>query len=384
MDGVTISDRPYQICVRCLMDTTNPFTRFDEEGVCSFCREYETAVKTFMLSETETRKEFAQLVDRMKEAGRGKEYDCLLGVSGGVDSSYLAYIVKQLGLRTLAVQFDNGWNSELAVKNIEVLCTKLGMDLHTYVVDWEEFRDLQLAFFRSGVANLEAPSDHGIFAALYRIADQYRIKYILDGNNLVTEQISVRAYGYNYGDIKQLRAIYERFGSGKLRTFPQMGLLRLIYYQKVRGIRQISLLNYVPYNKAEAIKTLEREVGWRNYGGKHQESIITRFHQAYVLPRKFKLDKRRAHLSNLIFSGQMTREEALAELAKPPYAPEMIEADCEYFIKKLVITESEFERIMAEPPKSYRDYPNEEWLYDLYAGLGRSRNALRLVLRRKQ
>ncbi len=358
-----------RMCVRCVMDTTNPDIRFDENGVCNFCHAYETAAKATLLPEPEAHRKLEQTVREIKIAGQGKEYDCILGLSGGVDSSYLACKLKELGLRALAVQFDNGWNSELAVKNIELLCNKLAMDLYTYVVDWEEFRDLQLAFLRASVANVEAPSDHGIFAALYRVAAERGIRYIINGNNVVTEQISVRAYGYNFYDLKQINGIHKRFGKVKLKTYPRMGFFKKLYYERVDGIKSISLLNYMPYVKSEAMAFLEREFGWRYYGGKHHESIITRFHQSYILPTKFGLDKRQAHLSNLIYSGQMTREDALEELSRPPCAPTLIEEDREYVAKKLGLTDDEFDRIMTEPPKSYKDYPNDEWLYTLYGTL---------------
>lgn len=363
-------ERPYQICVRCVMDTTHPEITFDDDGVCNFCYEYHTVAKRALLPEDEARHELERIIQTLKVSGKGSDYDCLLGVSGGVDSSYLAYMLKEFGLRALAVQFDNGWNSELAVRNIELLCEKLDLDLYTYVVDWREFRDLQVAFLKASVANVEAPSDHGIFATLYRVADRHEIKYIINGNNIMTEQIQVPSYGYAYGDLKQLRGIHARFGKIKLKTFPQMGFFKRHYYEMVRGIRSISLLNYLPYNKSEAIRTLEQKLGWRYYGGKHFESIITRFHQSYILPTKFGLDKRKAHLSNLIFSGQITRAEALKELQAPPCAPTLIEEDLEYVIKKLGLTEAEFQEIMALPPKNYKDYPNEEWLYSAYAALG--------------
>jgi len=367
----------YQICVRCVMDTTNPNISFDSDGVCNFCHEYEAAAKAILLPEPDARRKLESIVNEIKRAGKDKEYDCILGVSGGVDSSYLAYRLRELGLRVLAVQFDNGWNSELAVKNIQLLCEKLGMDLYTYVVDWEEFRDLQLAFIKSSVSNIEAPSDHGIFASLYKIADERRIKYIIDGNNIVTEQISVLAYGWRYDDLRQLRAIQRKFGTVKLRTFPQMGFWKRQYYQRIRRIKRVSLLNYMPYIKSDAMRSLESELGWRNYGGKHCESIITRFHQSYILKNKYKMDKRRAHLSNLIFSGQLSRASALEELQSPSCPASLIEQDRNFVIKKLGLTEAEFTNIMATPAKSYRDYPNSERLYNMYEKLAKRLNRLR-------
>ena len=373
--------RSYRVCSRCVMDTTHADIVFDENGVCNYCYEYEIAARA-LLPEPKRSKKLNEIIATIKTAGKKKEYDCILGVSGGVDSSYLACKLKEFGLRTLAVQFDNGWNSELAVKNIEMLCKKLEIDLFTYVVDWEEFRDLQLSFLKASVANVEAPSDHGIFATLFQVADKHNIKYIVNGNNLVTEQIRVLDYGHSFWDLSQIRGIHAIYGNRKLKTFPQISFWKRLYFEKIKGIKSISLLNYMPYNKRCAKEFLNREMGWRDYGGKHHESIITRFHQTFILMRKFGVDKRRGHLSNLIFSGQLTRDVALEELHKPPCPPSLIEEDLEYVIKKLGLTDSEFEKIMTEPPKSYRDYPNEEWLYDFYRSLVSVKSRLQTVISR--
>ena len=371
----------YAICKRCVLDTSFPGITFDESGVCSYCRWYDTEAKSVLLPEEAARQKLESIIRELKSAGRGKDYDCLLGISGGIDSSYIALKLKEFGLRVLGVQFDNGWNSELAVRNIELLCTKLDMDLYTYVVDWEEFRDLQLAFLKASVANAEAPTDHGIAATLYQTADKQHIKYIVNGVNFVTEGLSGPSeFGYAFRDLRQLRAIHQRFGTRPLKTFPQMGFLKNLYYQKIRGIQSIALLNYMPYNKREAIAELEGKIGWRYYGGKHFESVFTRFHQSYTLIRKLGYDKRKLHLANLICSGQLTRQEALEELGKPSVAPAAIEEDIEYVIKKLGITDTEFEQIMAAPIKSHREYPNDERLYDAYASLARLRRRVRTAL----
>jgi N-acetyl sugar amidotransferase len=357
------------------MDTTHEDISFDAAGLCNFCRGYEASRKQ-LLPEPEARKVLGRIISRMKTDGRNKEYDCILGVSGGVDSSYLALKLKEFGLRTLAVEFDNGWNSELAVKNIELLCKKLEMDLFTYVVDWEEFRDLQLSFLKASVANVEAPSDHAIFATLYQTASRRGIKYIVNGNNIVTEGIGSISYGYDFRDLTHILAVHRRFGSVPLKTFPQMGFIKIQYYLKVRGIKPVSLLNYMPYNKGEAIRTLEEKLGWRYYGGKHYESIITRFHQAYILPTKFKVDKRRAHLSNLICSGQMTRSDALSELEQTCCPAELLAQDYAFVVKKLGLTNEQFDALISALPKSYQDYPNVQWLYRLYAWAGHRRAAV--------
>lgn len=362
-----MEERAYQICIRCVMDTTHREIRFDNAGICNFCHAYERDARTGLLPAATAARELTLIIAEVKRAGQGREYDCILGVSGGVDSSFLAYKLTEFGLRILAVQFDNGWNSELAVKNIELICRRLGIDLFTYVVNWNEFRDLQLSFLKASVANVEAPSDHGIAAALYHVAVQRGIKYIMSGTNLVTEQITVPSYGYRAGDLRQLEGIHRRFGSIPLSSFPRMSFLKCLFYQKFKGIRMISPLNYMPYVKTEAMKILEEKLDWRNYGGKHFESIITRFHQSYILPRKFKLDKRRAHLSNLIFSGQITREQALEELKTAPCPPDVLKADHEFVLKKLKLSEKEFDELMAMPPVNYDAYPNQDWLYRCYA-----------------
>ncbi len=354
-----------QICVRCIMDTTNPETTFDRDGVCNFCHAYETASPA-SLPEHQTQIKLNEVVERIRTKGAGRDYDCILGLSGGVDSSFLAWKLSSLGLRTLAVQFDNGWNSEKAVRNIELLCTKLKMDLFTYVVDWEEFRDLELSFMKAGLANIEAPTDHGIFATLYKVAAEKGIKCIINGNNIVTEQISVSGYGYNYQDIRHIRAVHRRFGERALRTFPQMSLFKKLFYERVMGIQSISLLNFIEYNKKQAKAFLENEIGWKDYGGKHNESVITQFHQTIWLPEKFHMDKRRAHLSNLIFSGQISREEALVEIQKPVSSPPEMAALREYVLKKFGLSLSDFNDIMRAPQVDYHDYPNDEWLYRLY------------------
>lgn len=361
---------PYQICTRCVMDTTDPWISFNEVGLCNHCIEYFELAPLYVYNGEKSDKALAELVKKMKEDGAGKPYDCIVGVSGGVDSTYVAYVTKQLGLRALTVHFDNGWNSELAVKNIENIVKKLEFDYQTYVVDWEEFKDLQIAFLKASVANAEIPSDHAFLAALYSIADKFGIKYLLSGSNFVTEAILPNSWGYNAKDVKHLRAIHRKFGTKKLRTYPALGFYKEVYYTYIKGIRMIRLLDYVPYDKGEAMKTIQEKLGWVYYGGKHYESVFTRFFQSYYLPRKFNIDKRIAHLSTLICSGQITREQALEELKKETYPADLLKQDIEYVIKKLDLTEPEFEAIMKAPVKSYSDYPNNEkflkFVYSVY------------------
>jgi hypothetical protein len=260
----------------------------------------------------------------------------------------------------LAVHVDAGWNSELAVKNIENICKKLNIDLITHVVDWEMMKEVQRAFFKAGVVNLDIPQDHVFFAALYHYANENKIKYVINGYNVATESTLPEAWkGYNALDSKHLKAIFKRHSDKKLKNFPLINFWTyMIYYPFVKKMKIISPLNYFDYKKAEAIKLLETELGWKNYGGKHHESRFTKFHQNYYLPVKFGYDKRKAHLSSLIMSGQITRDDALEEVSKPPSPEAELRDDVEYVMKKLNFTQQEFERLMAMPPGKHEDYPS--------------------------
>jgi N-acetyl sugar amidotransferase len=351
--------RPYQICKRCIMDTADPDIVFDENGYCNHCKGYYERIAQEGFSKTEKKEKLEQLISIIKREGKGKEYDCIIGVSGGVDSTTVAFSVKQLGLRPLAVHFDNGWDSELAVDNIKKTLSNLKIDLYTHVVDWEEFRDLQLAFLRASISNAEIPTDHGIFALLFQVAVREQVRFILTGSNLVTEGMYLPfTWGYYYQDLRLLKAIHRKFGTIPLKTFPQIDLTDYLYYVLVKKIRQIPFLNYVDYNKPDAIKLIQKEICWRPYGGKHYESIYTRFYQGYILLKKFGYDKRRVHLSTLICSGQITRQEALLEIENDPYAGHNAKEDKEFVIKKLGISADEFEQIMQLPVKTYKDYPS--------------------------
>lgn len=347
----------YRICVQCIMDTTDPDIVFDEQGICNHCKRYGDQARRRTFPPGERAQRLAHLVEAIKADGRNKEYDCIIGVSGGVDSTYVAYLTRKLGLRPLAVHFDNGWDSELAVANIERALKKLDIDLFTYVVDWEEFRDLQLSFLRASTPDGEVPTDHAIVALLYRTAAREGLRYILLGTNVASEAIMPVKWGYGYADLKYIRNVHRAFGSGHLRSYPSYTLLRLFEYLVLRRIRLVSILDYVDYRKAVAMREIGEDLGWIYYGGKHYESVYTRFYQAYVLPRKFKIDKRRAHYSNLVLSGQMARNEALALLEEPIYPEKALKEDREYVIKKLGLKEVEFESIMRSRPSTFLDYP---------------------------
>lgn len=353
---MTVSD---QVCVRTVMDTTDPEISFDQAGVSNHWYEYREIHETQLLDREQASVELSRVVEKIRGWGTGKPYDCVLGLSGGVDSSYLAYLAVELGLRPLVVHFDNGWNTELAVNNIERVIKSLGLDLFTYVMDWPEFRDLQRAYFKASVLDLDVPTDHMIFGALYKIARQYRIKVILSGANIVTEAILPRSWYYPKFDLANLRGIHRRYGTMRLRHLPAMGLGRMIYYGAVCGIIQLRLLDLIDYNKKAAKTLLTEKYGWRDYGGKHYESIFTRFYQGYILPRKFNIDKRKAHLSNLICAGQMTREEALSELQQPTYNPDLQTEDKLYVAKKLGFSDEEFDDILTRPNRDHQEFGSD-------------------------
>jgi len=359
-----MEDKKYQVCSRCVMDTTIKVINFDENGICNYCKDYDYRVATELYREPERSSRLNLLIDKIKKKGKKKDYDCIIGVSGGVDSSYVAYLVKKFGLRPLAIHLDNGWNSELAVQNIERLLKKLNIDLYTHVIDWEEFKDLQKAFIKSSIVNLEIPTDHAIDSLLFKMADKYGLKYILNGSNLVTEGLYSNSGGSSL-DNRLLKDIYKKFGTKKkLKTYPSISIWNLAYKIIVKKIKYIPILNYIDYDKEKAIKLLENKFGWRRYGGKHYESIFTRFYQGYILPNKYNYDKRKMHLSNLIMSKQISRREALNELNKDPYPnQELLKEDINFFLKKFNFTKSEFQIIMNIKPRETSKFKSYEGLF---------------------
>lgn len=357
--------RNYQICNRCIMDTTDPGIVFDEQGNCNHCKDALERAKAMWFPNNEGEKKLKTIIEEIKRTQKEKEYDCIIGLSGGVDSSFLAYKVVQLGLRPLVVHIDCGWNSELAVKNVENIVKKLNLDLHTHVVDWQEMKDLQLAYFKAGIANQDVPQDHAIFSALYSYAVANNIKYVFGGSNFATECILPKSWGYNASDYKNLKAIHKKFGTRPLKKYPHVTFFkRYIYFSFIRKMNIVKALNLMPYNKDEAIDIMKKELDWQYYGGKHHESRFTKFFQAYYLPHKFGYDKRRAHLSSLIVSGQLSREKALKEMNIEIYPNDSHLQDMEYVAKKLGISLKEFQEIIARPNKSYKDYPNNEALFE--------------------
>jgi N-acetyl sugar amidotransferase len=339
------------------MDSTDVEITFDEAGICHHCKTHEQRVLAAPLSKPGAQSSLGQLIERVRASRRG-DYDSIVGLSGGVDSSYVAYQAVKLGLKPLAVHFDNGWNSELAVKNIERMVIRLGLDLHTFVIDWEEFRDIQRSFFKAHVIDIEMVTDHAIFASMFRIARQHGIRHILSGTNATTESIMPRTWQHFKFDLRNLKAIHRRHGAHPIRRYPTLGVFGMGWNHYVGGIQSVSLLNYLPYRKDAAIADLSRELDWQYYGGKHYESTFTKYYQAHILPVKFGVDKRRIHLSDLIMNGELTRDEAMRELQHPLYEPAALELDTEYVRKKLGFGADEFAAYLRHPPVSHYAYPS--------------------------
>lgn len=352
----------YQICSRCILDTKDyPEISFDENGVCNVCKTFDDLKKRTVFAGEEGKYKLDQLIDSIKVSGKGKEYDCVLAISGGADSSYLAYLCRQWGLNPIALHVDNGWNSELAVKNIENTVNKLGFDLFTFVIDWEELRDLQRAYLKSSVVDLDIPSENALLGAFFQTARKFKVKYILTGHNTMTEGWLPPNFTSQYKlDTMNLRAIQKRFGTVRLRKYPAIGFFRHFLFTRMMSIRMVNPLNYTEYNKENVKKILTEKLQWRDYGGKHFENVFTRFYQGYILPEKYGIDKRKSHYSTLVCSGQITREEALKEILKPPYkSNELLYSDREFFLKKLGMTESDFDFFMQQevvPHSAFSSY----------------------------
>jgi N-acetyl sugar amidotransferase len=362
--------RAYQICTNCVMDTTDPKITFDEKGVCDHCHTFYKHVLPNWHTDARGRAVLEALVEKIKKSGKGKDFDCIIGMSGGVDSSYLTYFAKEhLGLRPLVFHVDAGWNSQEAVNNIEKLIDKLGLDLYTEVIDWEEMRDLQLAFFKSGLPQIDTPQDHAFFATMYRFADRYRVKYILSGANFSTECVDMpMTWMYYQSDIVQLRDVHRRFGARPLTTFPTTSILyHKCYLPYLKRIRLVRPLDYIPYAKKDAMKWLVDEFGWQPYAEKHYESRFTKFYEGYWLPKKFGYDTRRVTYSSMILTKQMTREEALERLRYPSLNEATVMQEFEYVASKLGISVEELQGYLSSPNKNYRDYRSQAYLYTVGA-----------------
>lgn len=367
--------RPYQICTNCVMDTTDSAIVFDDSGVCDHCNTFYTKVQPNWDTGPAGKAKLDRMVETIRKSGRGRDFDCIIGMSGGIDSSYLVYAAKEmLGLRPLVFHVDAGWNSQIAVNNIERLVDGLGLDLFTEVIDWEEMKDLQRAFFRSGVPHIDTPQDHSFFATMYKFATQHGVRHILTGANLSTECIrNPIEWMYYQSDSRQIRDIHRQFGERPLNNFPLTSILwHKVWLPYVRGIKVLRPLNHMPYIKVEARQLLMDRFGWQPYPQKHFESRFTRFYESYWLPERFGYDVRKVQLSSLIVTGQMTRDEALTELAQPSYDKETIGQEIEFVANKLDIGIDELMGYMALPKKTYRDYRNQEEIYRVGARVMRA------------
>lgn len=365
-----MSDRAYQICTNCVMDTTDSQIKFDDKGVCDHCNTYYSDIKPNWHTDERGRAEIEKTVAKIKKEGEGKDFDCIMGMSGGIDSSYLLYLaVKKLGLRPLVFHVDAGWNSQEAVHNIERMVDQLGLDLYTEVINWEEMKDLQLAYFKAGVSNTDTPQDHSFFATMYKFANDHNVKYILTGGNYSTECVrNPLEWMYYQSDSIQLKDIYSQFGTGKLKDFPITNILwHKLYLPYVKGIKLIRPLDFMEYDKEEATQFLVDEFGYQRYPQKHFESRFTRFYESYWLPQKFGYDTRLVQYSSLILTGQMTRDEALEKLKSPAHDPETIKDDFEYIATKLGISVEELQGYMDAPNRSNSEFKSQQGIYNIGA-----------------
>lgn len=365
-----MANREYQMCTNCVMDTSDSKIIFDEKGVCDHCNTFNNDILPYWHTDERGDKTLKEIVRKIKKEGEGKDFDCLMGMSGGIDSSFLLYkMVSEYGLRPLVFHVDAGWNSQIAVNNIEKLVDGLGLDLYTEVINWEEIKALQLAFFKSGVPHIDVPQDHAFFATMYKFASKHKIKHILTGGNYSTECVrNPLEWMYYQSDSIQLRDIFKKHGNGKLKNYPVTNVLwHKIYLPYIKGIKLIRPLDYIPYHKDEAMQTLVDKFGYQKYPQKHFESRFTRFYESYWLPEKFGFDTRKVQYSSLILTGQMTREDALQQLKKPAYDSNTIKQDFEFIATKLGISIDELKSYMDAPNKTYKDYKSQDGIYNLGA-----------------
>ncbi|MBS2034823.1 N-acetyl sugar amidotransferase [bacterium] len=356
----------HKICARCVMDTTDPDIRFDSQGVCNYCLDWDRVRPRRPYTQEDVDRRLARIADEIKRAGRGREYDCVLGISGGVDSAYTCHLAKQLGLRPLVVHCDNGWNSDIAVENIANLLKGCDYDLYTVVIDWEEFLDLQRSFIRASVMDIEILTDHAMFATIFNVAQKHQLRYSLTGCNTATESNMPPTWNWMKSDLRNIKAIHRRYGRVPLKTFPMLNFWKWFAYDRLGLMcKSVPILDSTLYRRDEALRVLRENYGFRGYGAKHYESTFTKFYQAYILPQKFGIDKRKLHLSSLVTNGELTREEALAELEKPLYTELELRREKDYVLKKLGFSESEFDEIMRLPPVPHSAYPTDRPIFDL-------------------
>ena len=375
----------YDVCCRCVMDTSDPGISFDSERLCDYCRNFDTEIRPNWHTDAQGGAELSALSERIKAHGTGKDFDCIIGLSGGLDSSYAAYIAKErMGLRPLLFHVDAGWNTDQAVGNIEKLVDGLGLDLYTEVINWEEMKDLQLAFLRAQIADQDLPQDGAFFSALYKFARKHRIKYVLTGSNFSTEccREPEEWGGYPGIDKTLFKDIHSRFGKRELKTFPLVDIfVYKVLYQKLLGMEVVKPLNLVPYIKSDAETELEHRFGWQKFQHKHHESRFTRFYEDYWMPRKFGYHKRRAHFSSLILTGQMTREGALERLSLPEMDEHFLMQEFEYVANKLDLTVAELQEIFEGDNKTYRNYKNKRWAIGIGADVLRKLGLERRLFR---
>lgn len=369
----------YQECTRCIMDTHATDIFFNPEGECNYCTKFTNkllAIEKISESKISLRNNF---LAKVKAHGKGKNYDCIVGVSGGVDSSYALYLAVKAGLRPLAVHLDNGWNSELASHNIANLISTLKVDLYTHVIDWKENRDLQRSFFKAQVVDIEMLMDNAVLALNYKMAAKYGVKYILGGTNMSTEGMDMpKGWNHFKFDARNIKAIQKKYGTMPIKSHPLISTLGYVWYEFLRKIKWVSFLDYYEYKKEEALEILKRECDYKPYPYKHYESVFTRFYQAHILPEKFKIDKRRLHLSTLIISGQMAREEALSNIKKPTYPDKNQESqDFQFVMKKLGFSEEEFNAYLNTQPVAHSFYKSEEKLWEKLKGIYKSIRGLK-------
>lgn len=357
--------RQYQICTHCIMDTSDPQIQFDDQGVCEYCNNFKSEIAPNWHTDGRGDAELQALATKIRAGGVGKDFDCIIGLSGGLDSSYAAFIAKEkMGLRPLLYHVDAGWNTDQAVGNIEKLVNGLGLDLYTEVINWEEMKNLQVAFLKSQIADQDFPQDTAFFSALYKFARKQRIKYVLTGANYSTECCREPEEWGAYPGIDKtlLNDIYSKFGKKDLNSFPVVDILIYkIWYQKFLGMEIVKPLNFVPYVKKDAEEELSMRFGWQRFQHKHHESRFTRFYEDYWLPRKFGYQKRRAHFSSLIMTGQMTRDEALDRISRPEMSEHFLTQEFEYVAHKLDLTVDELQAIFEGKNKTYQDYKNKRW-----------------------
>ena len=366
--------RQYQICTTCVMDTSDSKITFDDKGVCDHCNTYYKDIEPVWNYGKGREKELSSMADKIKASGKSKDFDCILGMSGGIDSSYLLYLAKEkLGLRPLVFHVDAGWNTQLAVNNIERLVDKLNLDLFTEVINWEEMKDLQLAYFKSGVPHIDVPQDHAFFATMYHFASKYKVNYILTGGNYSTECVrNPIEWMYYQSDSVQLKDIHKKFGQIPLADYLVTNILwHKVYLPYVKKIKVLRPLDYMQYNKQEAMDLLQNQFGWQPYPQKHFESRFTRFYESYWLPERFGYDTRRVQFSSLILTGQMSREDALNQLKLPAYDSEEIKHEFEFVANKLGISKEELQTYFNMPKKTHLDYKSQENIYKLGSKLMR-------------